>query len=341
MVAVVWHRSGVDVDAFARARESRWSRLRELTRRRRLTGAEADELTRLYQSTAGDLSAVRSAAPEPALVTRLSILLAGARVWLTGAHEASTQPLRRFLLYGLAAALYRVRWWGVIVSLSVVALAALSAWWTVTHPESLDLIGDAETRAAIANYEFANYYVEYDSSSFAASVWSNNWFIAAQCIALGITGIFPLILLYNTVVQLGVAGAVMAEAGLLDVYFQLLAPHGLLELSAVFVAAGAGLRLFWTMLVPGPRSRGEALAQEGRTAFGVALGLVVVLLISGLIEGFITGAAIPWAIKDAIGVVACAAFWIYVFAFGRAAVRARATGDVEGDFAVDTVAVSA
>ncbi|MFV0286549.1 MAG: stage II sporulation protein M [Demequina sp.] len=330
----------MDVDALTRAREPRWARLKELTRRRRLTGAEADELTRLYQATAGDLSAVRSAAPEPALVTRLSILVAGARVWLTGAHESSTHPVRHFLLYGLAAALYRVRWWGVIVSLAVVALATLSGWWTLNHPESLALVGDAEARAAIANHEFANYYVEYDSGSFAASVWSNNWFIAAQCIALGITGIYPLILLYNTVIQLGVAGAVMAEAGLLDVFFQLLAPHGLLELSAVFVAAAAGLRLFWTMLVPGPRSRGEALAQEGRTAFGVALGLAGVLLISGLIEGFITGAAIPWAIKVLIGVAAFAAFWIYVFAFGKVAVRRSVSGDVDGDFAVDTVAVS-
>ena len=336
----MWHRSGVDVDAFSRAREPRWARLKALTRRRRLTGAEADELTRLYQATAGDLSAVRSAAPEPALVTRLSILLTGARVWLTGAHETSTHPLRRFLVYGLAAALYRVRWWGVIVSLSVIGLAALSAWWTVTHPESLALIGDAETRAAVANNEFANYYVEYDSGSFAASVWSNNWLIAAQCIALGITGVFPLYLLYNTVIQLGVAGAIMSEAGLLDVYFQLLAPHGLLELSAVFVAAAAGLRLFWTMLVPGSRSRGQALAEEGRTAFGVTLGLAGVLLVSGLIEGFITGAAIPWAVKDAIGIVACAAFWVYVFAFGRAAVRAQVTGDVDGDFAVAKAAVA-
>ncbi|GMA36510.1 hypothetical protein GCM10025876_27140 [Demequina litorisediminis] len=220
VVGVMWHRSGVDVDALTRAREPRWARLKELTRRRRLTGAEADELTRLYQATAGDLSAVRSAAPEPALVTRLSILVAGARVWLTGAHESSTHPVRHFLLYGLAAALYRVRWWGVIVSLAVVALATLSGWWTLNHPESLALVGDAEARAAIANHEFANYYVEYDSGSFAASVWSNNWFIAAQCIALGITGIYPLILLYNTVIQLGVAGAVMAEAGLLDVFFQ-------------------------------------------------------------------------------------------------------------------------
>ncbi|MDN4481017.1 stage II sporulation protein M [Demequina muriae] len=329
----------MDIDAFSQAREARWARLKNLSGRRRLTGEEADELTRLYQSTSGDLSAIRSAAPEPGLVTRLSILLAGARVWLTGAHEVSTHGVRHYLTLGLAAAFYRVRWWGVIVFAAVVAMAALSAWWTVTHPEALALIGTPEERAAVAELEFANYYYEYDSSSFAATVWTNNGLIALQCIALGITGFFPLILMYNTVIQLGVAAAVMAEAGLLDIFFQLIIPHGLLELSAVFVAAGAGLRLFWTMLVPGDRTRGEALAQEGRIAVSVGIGLVGVLFLSGLIEGFVTGSYMPWSVKIAIGSLAFGAFWLYVFVIGRHAVASQVTGDSEGDFATDTAAV--
>ncbi|MFW7413662.1 stage II sporulation protein M [Demequina sp. SO4-18] len=328
----------MDIDAFSQARETRWARLKDLSRRRRLTGEEADELTRLYQSTSGDLSAIRSAAPEPGLVTRLSILLAGARVWLTGAHEVSTHGVRHYLTLGLAAAFYRVRWWGAAVLVAVVALGAVTAWWTVSHPDALALIGSPEERAAVAELEFANYYYEYDSGSFAASVWTNNGLIALQCIALGITGVFPLILMYNTVIQLGVAAAVMAEAGLLDIFFQLIIPHGLLELSAVFVAAGAGLRLFWTMLVPGDRSRGEALAEEGRIAVSVGIGLVGVLFLSGIIEGFVTGSYLPWAVKIVIGALAFAAFWLYIFVVGRHAVAARVTGDSEGDFATDRAA---
>ncbi|WP_062131979.1 stage II sporulation protein M [Demequina aestuarii] len=329
----------MDIDAFSQAREARWARLKDLSGRRRLTGEEADELTRLYQSTSGDLSAIRSAAPEPGLVTRLSILLAGARVWLTGAHEVSTHGLRHYLTLGLAAAFYRVRWWGVIVFAAVVAMAAVSAWWTVTHPGALALVGTPEERAAVAELEFASYYYEYDSSSFAATVWTNNGLIALQCIALGITGFFPILLMYNTVIQLGVAAAVMAEAGLLDIFLQLIIPHGLLELSAVFVAAGAGLRLFWTMLVPGDRARGEALAQEGRIAVSVGIGLVGVLFLSGLIEGFVTGSHMPWSVKIAIGSLAFGAFWLYVFVIGRHAVASQITGDSEGDFATDTAAV--
>ncbi|MFW2513121.1 stage II sporulation protein M [Demequina sp. SO4-13] len=328
----------MDIDAFSQAREARWARLKDLSRRRRLTGEEADELTRLYQSTSGDLSAIRSAAPEPGLVTRLSILLAGARVWLTGAHEVSTHGVRHYLTLGLAAAFYRVRWWGAAVLVAVVALGAVTAWWTVTHPEALALIGTPEERAAVAELEFANYYYEYDSGSFAASVWTNNGLIALQCIALGITGVFPLILMYNTVIQLGVAAAVMAEAGLLDIFFQLIIPHGLLELSAVFVATGAGLRLFWTMLVPGHRTRGEALAEEGRVAVSVGIGLVGVLFLSGIIEGFVTGSYLPWPVKITIGALAFAAFWLYIFVVGRHAVDARVTGDSEGDFATDRAA---
>src|SRR5699024_258332 len=69
----------VDLDAFVALRSPRWQRLEELAGRRRLTGAEIDEFTALYQATASDLSAVRSRAPSPALIGRLSALLGRAR----------------------------------------------------------------------------------------------------------------------------------------------------------------------------------------------------------------------------------------------------------------------
>ena len=86
-------------------------------------------------------------------------------------------------------------------------------------------------------------------------------------------------------------------------FFGLILPHGLLELTAVFVAAGVGLRLFWSWVEPGARSRMEPFAHEGRTAIAVALGLVAVLLVSGFIEGFVTPSALPTWARIGIGVV--------------------------------------
>lgn len=329
----------MDLDAFRAVREPRWNRLDQLSRKRRLSGAEADELTRLYQSTAGDLSAARSAVPEPTLISGLSISLARARVWLTGTSSSTGSAVGSFLLWGLAAAFYRVRWWTIGVAIAFVAIATVTAVWTVNSPEALALIGTAEDRARIAQFEFESYYVEYDSTSFGAMVWTNNALIAAQSIAFGFTGFYPLLMIYQNAVNVGVTGAIMAEADLLDIFFQLLLPHGLLELTAIFVAAAAGLRLFWAILVPGPLPRGRAVAEAGRTVIAVAIGLVGVLFISALIEGYITGSDMSWVVKNAVGALALVAFWLYTFVIGRAAHDRGVTGDVQGDFATASVEV--
>jgi uncharacterized membrane protein SpoIIM required for sporulation len=102
-----------------------------------------------------------------------------------------------------------------------------------------------------------------------------------------------LVVLWFNIANLGVIGGFMVGAGRSDVFYGLLLPHGLLELTIIFVAAGAGLRLGWSWIAPGKRTRGEALAVEGRAVAALALGLAVWLLLSGLVEGFVTPSTLP------------------------------------------------
>ena len=99
-------------------------------------------------------------------------------------------------------------------------------------------------------------------------------------------------------------GSIMIRHDRGSLFFGLILPHGLLELTAVFVAAGVGLRLFWSWVAPGDRSRAQNLAAEGRAAGGVAMGLAVVLLVSGIIEAFVTPSGLPTWGRIAIGVAA-------------------------------------
>ena len=69
----------MDLDRLVATHRPRWDRLRELTRKSRLSGEEADEFVELYGEAATDLSTIRSAAPDPALVADLSALVARAR----------------------------------------------------------------------------------------------------------------------------------------------------------------------------------------------------------------------------------------------------------------------
>ncbi len=331
----------MDLDAFAAVREPAWARLDTLARRQRLSGAESDEIVRLYQEVATDLSAVRSAAPDPAVISRLSDSLGRARGVIAGAPEPAWRDLARFLGAALPAALYRIRWWTVAVTVAFVAIAVVAGVNVATDPQVQAGLGTPAELASYAENEFAAYYTNFPGSSFAAQVWTNNAWIAAQCVAFGITGIWPVLVIVQNAVGVGAAGGIMAMHDGLDVFLVLIAPHGLLELTAIFVAAAAGLRVFWTMVDPGGRPRSRALAQEGRSLMAVALGLVLVLGVSGLLEGFVTPSGLPWWLKIAIGAAALAGFWAWVLVPGRRAALAGETGDVRADHLEDLVPIAA
>ena len=327
----------MDLDAYVGARHEAWRRLEVLVAQRRLTGAESDELLRLYTEVATDLSTLRSVNPDPALVRYLSSLLSRARIHTAGARSGSWSALGRFLVMTFPAALYRLRWWWITVTVVNVAFAFVVGWYAFTHPEVYSSQLTPGQIEAYVGTDFENYYSEYPHGEFATLVWTNNAWVAAQAIGMGVLGLPVVYVLFTNVMNVGIAGALMAAHDRLDLFFGLILPHGLLELTAIFVAGGVGLRLFWSWVEPGALTRVQSFAREGRTAVAVALGLVLVLLVSGVIEGFVTPSGLPTWARISIGVLAEAAFLAYVFVLGRRAVLAGETGDIgaaeRGDYA--------
>ncbi len=328
----------MDLDAYQAVHAASWQRLDELTRVRRRTGAEADELVRLYQAAATDLSTIRSAAPDPETVTRLSQLVARARAAIAGTHEPSWRDVVRFVVSTVPAVFYRLRWWTVGVMLAFLAVAVVAGVWVATNPDALDALMPPAAQREYVDNAFASYYDP--GIGFAATVWTHNALLTALCIGTGITGVGPVYFMWANAVSVGNIGGMMAAHDALDVFLTLIAPHGMLELTAVFVAGAAGLKVFWAWLAPGPRTRGRALAEEARALFTAAIGLVGVLALSGLVEGFVTGSDLLWWVKILIGAAALAAFWVYTLVLGRRAVRAGETGDLEADRAGYSLAVA-
>ncbi|MGW0712038.1 stage II sporulation protein M [Streptomyces sp. NPDC002643] len=323
----------MDLDVFVSAHRAEWDRLDALLRRqRRLNGAEVDELVALYQRTATHLSQIQSSAPDPQLTGRLSQLVARARSAVTGTRRASWRDVTRFLTHGFPAAVYRSRHWWVPTALLSTLVAAVLGWWIATHPEVQATIAapDQLREMTRPGGQYETYYSSHPATSFAAQVWTNNAQAAAMCLVLGIfLGLPVLWILFLNMLNLGVGIGLMTSAGRLDVFLGLILPHGLLELTAVFVAAGTGLRLGWTVIDPGPRNRRSALAEEGRAALGMAIGLALVLFISGAIEGFVTPSGLPTWARITIGILAELGFLAYVYVLGGRAARAGETGDVD------------
>lgn len=321
----------MDVDAFVQAHRPTWDRLDYLVKRRRkLTGAEVDELVDLYQRVSTHLSMVRSASSDSVLVATLSGLVARARAAVTGAHAPLTGEFIRFWTVSFPVVAYRSwRWWlGSAVAFFIVA--TIMGVWVASNPEVQAAVGTPSDIRELVNTEFASYYSENPAGSFALRVWINNSWVAAQCIGYAILLGLPIpYVLFQNAANLGVVGGLMFDAGKGDIFLGLLTPHGLLELTAVFLAAAAGMRLGWSVVSPGDRPRGQVLAEQGRAVVSVAVGLVVVLLVSGLVEALVTPSPLPTFLRIAIGVAVEIAFLAYVIHFGRRAVRAGETGDVD------------
>lgn len=321
----------VDVDAFVLAHRGTWDRLdRLIGRRRSLSGAEIDELVELYQRVSTHLSMLRSASSDSMLVGRLSSLVARARSAVTGAHAPLSSTFTRFWTVSFPVVAYRTwRWW-LATAAAFFAVVVLVALWVAGSPEVQSALGTPSDIEQLVNHDVESYYSEHPAAAFALQIWVNNSWVSAQCIALSVMLGLPIpFVLFENAANLGVIAGLMFPAGKGDVLLGLLAPHGLLELTAVFLSGAAGMRLGWSVISPGDRPRGQVLAEQGRAIVSVAVGLVAVLLVSGLIEALVTPSPLPTVVRVGIGIVAEAAFVCYIVYFGRRGVKAGESGDIE------------
>jgi len=217
----------------------------------------------------------------------------------------------------------------VSVAAATAIVAVTIGAWISHNPDVVAALSSPEDLKKLVDQDFADYYSSNPAGSFAFKVWTNNAWVAALALVGGALLCVPgIYILWQNALNVGVVGGLMAYAGRLDLFFGLITPHGLLELTAVFVAGGAGIRLGWQIIAPGPRPRSVALAEEGRSTLTIALGLVVVLLVSGLVEAFVTPSGLPTWARIGVGAVVWGAFLGYVVVLGRRGVREGDLGDV-------------
>jgi uncharacterized membrane protein SpoIIM required for sporulation len=322
----------VDLDAYVGERRGEWTRLRTLTRKRRLSPTEADELVLLYQRTATHLSVIRSRSADPVLIATLSQLVVGARAAITGGRRFSWEPLVRFFTTAFPVELYRARWWWASVGVLSTIVATFMIEYIAANPDVPAMFMSQADMRRLVDSEFVGYYSNFHAQNFAAQVWTNNAMLTAQCLASGVLIVPVLYLLGSNIFGIGITGGVMVGAGRGDVFLTYIAPHGFLELTCVFIGAGVGLRIGWGWIAPGPhRTRGQALAERARSGMLVALGLAVVLGVSGLLEAYVTPSPLPAPIRIAIGAIVWLAFLGYAFVLGGRAHRRGESADLDAD----------
>lgn len=321
--------SHVDVDRFIARNQPAWTRLGELTRtpRRSLTPAQVDELVQLYQRTSAQLSHARTARVDPAVVSHLTRLVAGAAGLLYGTRSRSLAGFARFFTTTFPAAVWHVRRFVAVAALLLLVPAVAVGSWLAVSDAALDASGPEAAREAYVEDDFEAYYSSAPAGQFAAQVTVNN--IQVSILAFAAGALLCVVTAYILVVNganVGVAAGTFAAVGQQPKFYGLILPHGVLELSAVVVAGAAGLAIGWAIVSPGDRPRRVALADEGRRAAAIVIGLMLAFVVAGTIEGFVTPSSLPTAARVGIGLAAGAAFWTYLVTLGRRAAALGYTG---------------
>ena len=106
-----------------------------------------------------------------------------------------------------------MRWLTLACGAAFILVAAAYALWIGTSPDALRAVA---SEAAVRQYveeDFIDYYSENPAASFAGAVWTNNAWISAQAVALGITGFWVPMILFSNAQGVGVAAGIFAAAG--------------------------------------------------------------------------------------------------------------------------------
>lgn len=314
----------MDVDQFIRRNEPTWNHLERSVKRvgssrrgSRLSGDDLDDVIHTYQRVASHLSYARTWYGDAPVTARLTDLVGQARAAIYGPGERSGNVLMAFFAKDFPAAVWRARKFIAIAAVLLIAPAVYVGVWMTFSDAALDASAPSALRESYVQQDFADYYSSQPAAQFSTQVLINNIQVSFMAYALGIfAGIGTAFVLVGNGLGVGQAGGLFHAAGQAPRFWGLILPHGLLELTAVCVAGGAGLQLGWALVSPGDRSRTTAVADEGRRSVPIVIGLALVFVTAGLIEGFVTPSGLPTWTRVGIGVLVEAAFLIYVFGFG-------------------------
>jgi uncharacterized membrane protein SpoIIM required for sporulation len=322
----------MDVDQFLLTNQPTWARLDQLMGKAahgvgRLSATELDELVSLYQRVSSHLSYARTYYHDPALNAALTRRVARANALIYGTRARTFRAIGRFFTVTFPAAVWHSRRFVAASAVLLFVPALALGVWIANSNEAVNATAPPEVRQALINHDFEDYYSSEPAAAFASKVFTNNVQVAILAFALGVCFCIPTAwVLINNGANVGAAAGLFAAAGQQGKFWGLILPHGLLELTAVCIAGAAGLRLGWTLIDPGDRSRSSALAEEGRRAVVIVVGLIAAFAVAGTIEGFVTGSGLPTWLRVGIGVVVEIAFVTYVVTYGRAAAAAGLTG---------------
>jgi uncharacterized membrane protein SpoIIM required for sporulation len=301
-------------------RKPHWSRLEELLNDsarkgfKSLSRSELQELSLLYRQIAADLAVLREDRGSVNFARYLNQLLARAHNTIYSAHRASPSLVIDFFLRTYPRIFRENLRFTAVAFLIFLVAGIVGSAITYHDPDFKVKILGPQMVETIDRHEMWTHSIVGIKPVASSAIMTNNISVSFMAFAAGITaGIGTIYMMAFNGILIGVIGTACHLSGMSLKLWSFVAPHGVLELPAIFIAGGAGFKIAYSLLFPGFLPRRESIARAGSDAVKLLLGCVPILVIAGTIEAFVSPTEL--AMKSKFGLAAALFILLILYLF--------------------------
>ena len=311
---------------FINERKNNWQRLEDLlsileaASLKRLSRAEVREFGELYRRAATDLAIARAETRDPKLVNYLNSLVIRAHGKIYRADTPAVKVLWQFFTKDFPQT-FRKNANYILLAFGVFTLTAIaSGLLCYFNNDFADALGlDVYRMLAQSDNKWWESLNEANQIGSSA-ILTNNIRVSFMAFAFGVLfGAGTIYILFMNGLMIGgtVGVCYKANAAFANDLMFFMVGHGVVELSCIFIAGGAGMMIGYALVNPGDLTRGQALKKKGMEAAKIVVGCACFLVVAGIIEGFLSPSGLPVAVKIGTGILTGIAMYLYLFLVGR------------------------
>lgn len=326
------------LDRFVADRQGDWARLEDLTKRaasgqlRSLNASDLEDMTRLYRLAASDLARARRDFPGDRLVAYLNRLVSNSYAGVYSTAGFSWRDIGRWYVSGFPRLFRETAGYYLLAVLMFLGTGLLSYFATLFYLPAATVLLDSNTYQSILSYaEDGKLWTNIpgaERSLASATIMTNNIQVTILAFSGGmLVGLGTAYVLILNGIQLGAIFGIVTKYGLGYDLLAFVSGHGVIELSVICLAGGAGFMLADSILRPGMLTRGEALRFAAQKAIRLLLGGASLLVVAGTIEGFLSPSEVPSFVKYGMGIVTGILLYGYWLLGGRKQEKERASSN--------------
>lgn len=276
---------------FIRKNAEKWRHAEKMVHS--LSKCEPDHIANAYEDLSADLAFARTHYPDSDIVNYLNAIVLVLHNCLYGNKQQRWGRLLQFWREDIPTEVYRNRHMMLLALLLFVVSVGIGVLSAVEYPDFVrNVMGDGYVEMTLRNIKEGNpmaVYASETSGTMMIGITFNNIMVSFSTYASGVLTCFATA--YMMLVNGVMCGAFMTfchQNGVLSNCLWAMWMHGVIEISSIIVAGGAGLTLGRGWMFPGSYPRLTSFKTAARSSVKIIIGLVPFFIVAGFIESFIT-----------------------------------------------------